>query len=171
MLNNSNIIIMNTQKIIIEAHNANQETVEGYDMISINPKKKEFGSIRFATTNFDTTGGFLNKVRRVHYQSGKIEELIAFVDALGLKIGMDYSTVVPSRLIVEEQNDVFYEGQDAKINPTTGDVVTVNGSEVYRQTRLVPASSNDMDYLLKEGVVKATPVSELTETDIPGLNG
>ena len=160
---------MNTQAIIIEAHNENQTVAEGYPMISINPNKSEFGSIRFATTTFDTTGGFLNKVRRVHYQSGKVEELIAFADALNLKVGMNYSNAIPSRIIVEEQNVPFYENQGAKINPSTGEIVSVNGGEVYRQTRLVPAGSADQDVLLKEGVATKAVASELTATDLPEL--
>ena len=161
---------METQKIIIEAHNADQSTVEGYPMISVNPNKSEYGSLRFATTTFDTTGGFLNKVRRVHFQSGNIEELKAFVDAFDLKLNMDYSTKVPSRIIVEESIVPFYEGQKPKVNPSSGEVVTANGSEVYRQTRLVAAASSDADSLVREKVVQQA-VSELTATDLPEIGG
>jgi hypothetical protein len=160
---------MNTQKIIIEAHNDDQETAEGYAMISVNPNKPEYGSIRLATTTYDTTGGFLNKVRRVHFQSGKVEDLMSFADTLNLKVGANYSEAIPSRIIVEEQNVPFYEGQGAKINPSTGEIVSVNGGQVYRQTRLVNTSSSDQDILLKEGVATKAVASELTATDLPEL--
>jgi hypothetical protein len=158
---------MNTDKIIIEAHNEGQETTAN-GIVSINPNKKEFGSIRLATTSYDMSSGFLNKQRRVHYLAGKVDELEGLVDAYDLKIGGDYSAKFPSRIIVEESATPFYEGQSAKINPSTGEVVMVNGSEVYRQTRLVPAGSADQDSLVKEG--QATTVAELTSEDLPELS-
>jgi len=157
---------MNTDKIIIEAHNEGQETTAN-GIVSINPNKKEFGSIRLATTSYDMSTGFLNKQRRVHYLAGKVEELEGLAYAFEFKIGDDYSAKFPSRIIVEESTTPFYEGQSPKINPSSGEVVTVNGSEVYRQTRLVNADSADQDILVKEG--QAATVAELTSSDLPEL--
>jgi hypothetical protein len=158
---------MKTDKIIIEKSTSDKTEANG--VIGVNPNKPEFGSIMMRTTSWNTDGGFLNKASRVHFLSGKVEELKELCAAFSLNAGDDYSAkVAPSRLIVQESTTPFYDGQAPKINPSTDEIVTYNGADVYRETQLVPASSTQQDLILREGEVVAA-TAELTVNDLPEL--
>jgi len=149
---------MNAHKIIIEK--SKSVTTESNGIIGVNPKKPEFGSIQLATTT-RSFGGFMNKSRTVHFLSGRVEELKELVDEFSLSVGDDFSKKVqPSRLIVKESVTPFYDGQDAKINPTSGEVVTFQGEDIYRETALVGATSLEMDSKLSNDKVGATAGAE-----------
>lgn len=57
----------------------------------------------------------------------------AIVQKLGLKAG----SVVPFDILVEEKTIPAYEGQNPKVNPSTGEVITHEGMPVYEHASLV----------------------------------
>lgn len=149
---------MNAHNIILEK--SNSVSTEANGLIGINPNKPEYGSIQMATTT-RSFGGFMNKSRTVHFLSGKIEELVELVADFDLKVGDDFSKKVqPSRLIIKESTTPFYEGQTAKINPSTSEVVTYQGEDIYRETALVAANSPETDSKLTNDKVGATAGAE-----------
>ena len=107
--------------------------------------------------------GFLQKEVRVGLFKGKTSDL----ELLGLKEGQDFSTVIPVKLVVKESFEPFYPGQEAKINPTTKEVVTSAGAPVYRQTIVVALDSPETDVKLAtdkaEATAPATSAARATE--------
>ena len=146
---------MENHKIIIEKSKSAKTEANG--VIGVNPNKPEYGSIQLATTVFDTSSGFLAKRRTVHFLSGNVSELEELVQAFGLSVGDDYSKkVAPSRIIIKEATEPFFDGQAAKINPSNGETVTHLGSDVYRETVLIPANSDEQDSKLATDKMVAT---------------
>jgi hypothetical protein len=155
---------MNAQVIIIEKSSSVNTTANG--VIGINPNNSEYGSIQMATTKFDF-GNFASAKRVVHFMSGRVSDLENIVKVFDLKIGDDFSKKAqPSRIIVKESITPFYEGQKPKINPETSEIILHNGQEVYRDTDLVAASSQETDQKLSSDKVKvAQTESPFVETN------
>lgn len=161
---------MNAHNIIVE--NSKSVSTEANGIIGINPSKPEYGSIQLATTVFDTSSGFLSKKRTVHFLSGNVEELKELVAAFDIKAGDDYSKkVMPSRIIVRESTTPYYEGQAPKINPSTDEVITSGGKDVYRETALVAAGSSEGDSkLITDKAGAAAGVESPFVEDTEGLS-
>lgn len=160
---------MKAQRIILEK--SNSVSTESNGLIGINPNKPEYGSIQMATT-IRSFGSFASKTRTVHFLSGTVEELKEIVAEFSLSAGDDFSEKVqPSRIIVRESTTPFYDGQQPKMNPSTQEVVTHNGQDIYRETDLVGANSSETDSKLsndKTGVA-ASAASPFVE-DGAGLS-
>ena len=103
--------------------------------------------------------GFLQKEVRIGLFKGKTSDL----EALGLKEGQDFSSVIPVKLVVKESHDPFYAGQEPKINPTTKEVVTSSGAPVYRQTIVVALDSPETDVKLATDKVEVAVPAETTK--------
>ena len=148
---------MNTHKIILEK--SNSVTTEANGLIGVNPNKPEYGSIQMATTTFDFSG-FAAPKRTVHFMSGRVEDLKTIISTFDLAVGDNFSEKVqPSRLIVKESTTPFYDGQQAKINPSTGEEITYRGESVYRETDVVPADSAELDSKLSNDRAAVTATS------------
>lgn len=107
------------------------------------------------------SAGFLQTEKRVGLLKGKTEEIRAL--AAGLKPGDDFSAKrFPVKLVIQESNTPFFDGQTPKINPSTAEIVTSNGSPVYRQTVVVPESMEISDTLL---VTDKEPVTAKMEAN------
>jgi hypothetical protein len=105
--------------------------------------------------------GFLQVDKRVGLFKGNTEDIQKI--ASGLRDGDDFSAkVFPVKLIVKEQTEPFYPGQEPKINPTTGEVVNHKGSPIYRSTFVVSESSTDTDLKLSNDTVSEPAKADLT---------
>lgn len=106
----------------------------------------DFGSIQVKDNSMKLVNGFLTKNNSPAFIRGKYDDL----QAMNLKNGQNLATVLGNKkLIVKEQTTPFYEGQQPKVNPTSGAIVTSNGNPIYRQTELVDENSTECDVLMK----------------------
>ena len=145
-------------KVIVEKPNEDREVVKG--VISINPNNPAYGSIMLSSTEFRLSeGGFMNQEKRVSFISGQIDQLEKFVDSVKLIPECDYSQKVgtPMKLIVLEQTIPFFEGQQSKINPSTGEeLLTADGKLIYRRVALAAESSGEVDNLIQHVTANVT---------------
>lgn len=95
------------------------------EVITQSSNNPEWGTIRVDSENKSFEGGILNVSKRSAFIRGKMSDL----QALGLRDGQ----TLPGKIQKQESFEPFYEGQNPKINPTTGDVVLKNGRETYLQ--------------------------------------
>jgi len=114
----------------------------------------EFGYLRVASSQaVFNDQGFVTTQKRSALIRGKVADL----EALGLKEGQTLSgkiVIVESTTPTNENNPE----QDLKINPKTGEVLTHNGSPIYRVGRYSEAS-NAMDTLLKHDTQEVSVAS------------
>lgn len=92
-------------------------------IITPSTKNLEWGTFRVDSENISMENGILNLSKRSAFIRGKIEQL----NQLGLKAGQS----LPGKIVKRESFEPFYEGQPAKINPTTNEVVLTNGRPTY----------------------------------------
>lgn len=112
----------------------------------------------------DTIGvnsqGFLTEEKRVAWFKGETVKLQKLINTLGLKEGDNFSEkVTPVKLVIKESTTQFYNGQNPKVNPKSGEVITSNGVPVYRQTFVMPVSSTETDVRIT-GDTTTTVVSQ-----------
>ena len=92
-------------------------------VITQNPNKPEFGSIRLDYKTATLSGGFSSIGNRSAFIHGRMEDLEAF----GLKAGQE----LVGKIIKKEKFSPFYDGQQPKINPQTSEQVLTNGRPTY----------------------------------------
>jgi len=120
-------------------------------IITPNPNKPEYGSVRVDQEVKTFTNGFLNRTNRVAFIGGRLEDL----NEMGFKDGQK----LPGKIVVKEQLEPFYEGQGPKINPETDEVLTQDDHPIYRNTYYTE-NMNDQDMLLSHDTVEETVDSE-----------
>ena len=105
-------------------------------VVTKNESKPEFGTIRVDQEITTMENGFLNKSRRSAFIAGKLTDL----QAAGFSEGQE----LPGKIIRTETFEPQYDGHVAKINPTTGATVLVDGKKVYfKDSYTDNASLND----------------------------
>ena len=92
-------------------------------IITPSTKNPEWGTFRVDAENVSMENGILNLSKRSAFIRGKIEQL----NQLGLKAGQ----TLPGKIVKKESFEPFYEGQQAKINPSNGETVLTNGRPSY----------------------------------------
>jgi hypothetical protein len=121
----------------------NPETRELFT-VGYNP---EWCSVRIESTVLENDEGFWNMKTRV----GKIRLQVALAKALIanglLKEGKELP--VPGKIIVRESLEPFYDDQEPKVNPTTGELVLFLDRPVYRQT-VFTSNLAAVDMFIKE---------------------
>ena len=114
----------------------------------------EFGYLRVASSQAAFNDqGFVTMQKRSALIRGKVADL----EALGLKEGQ----VLSGKIVIVESTTPTNESnpeQDLKINPKTEEVLTHNGSPIYRVGRYSEAS-NAMDTLLKHDAQETSVAS------------
>ena len=98
----------------------------------------------------------LNMEKRVTWENISVRN----IDAWDLKVGDDFTmkTGIPCKIVVKESTTPFYEGQNPKMNPSTGEILTKDGMEIYRNSVLT-FDLSDTDSLIKHDVSLETPFS------------
>ena len=92
--------------------------------------------------------GWSNRmVRAIHNATTEI--------AATFKVG----AVVPLDIKIVESTTPAYDGQKAKINPSTSEVITFNGLPVYEHGTLVAKGQGSVTKLAREAAVVADPAS------------
>ena len=92
-------------------------------VVTPSTKNPAWGTFRVDTENVSMENGMFNKSKRSAFIRGKIEDL----NSAGLTVGK----VLPGKIIKRERFEPFYEGQPAKINPSSGEIMLTNGMETY----------------------------------------
>ena len=103
---------------------ADQETGA---IIKQNPIKPEYGSIKFEQKRFNFAGNFISLRNKVCFNNGRMEDLEQFVNLMELKDGTELSGIV----YTIERREPFYPDQTPKINPSTGNLVLIDGLPVF----------------------------------------
>lgn len=106
---------------------------ENGQIVQANPQKPEYGSIGFQQTQFVNKDGFLSHRRRVAFVNGRMADLEAFAQ----KANLQPEKSLPGRIVVEERTTPFYEGQEPKINPSTGQAILCDGALIYSKSTWV----------------------------------
>ena len=129
------------------------------DVVSVSKTNPENGSIMVkAETVTLNDNGFEVEEVRVAFIKGTVENL----RKRNLKPGDDYSVkVTPIKLVVKEQFEPFFPGQEPKKNPKTNEIITSSGAPVYRYTYAVSESSPMVDSKLATDKVGASVQTEV----------
>jgi hypothetical protein len=92
-------------------------------VITPSTKNVEYGTFRVDSEKTSFENGFMNKQKRSAFIRGKISDL----ESLGLRAGQ----TLPGQIVKRESFAPFYDGQNSKINPSTGEVVLKEGKETF----------------------------------------
>lgn len=114
-------------------------------LININENKPEYGSVMvIQTTPTLSDKGFSNNNTRIGFIAGKVTEL----ESLKLVEGANVSDYYGDVKIIHIDSTEREPGMREKINPKTGETITVNGKQVYWKTQVVSADSELKDIKL-----------------------
>lgn len=130
-------------------------------VITKNENKPEFGTIRVDQEFVSMEKGFVNISKRSAFLAGKYEGL----QALGLSEG----ETLPGQIIRKESFTPMFEGQSAKINPSTNEKVLINGKETYFQDEYTEDASAK-DVLLKSTSVNTAVSASKAEANEHSVN-
>jgi hypothetical protein len=93
------------------------------NVITPSSKSPEFGTFRVDTENRSLENGFVNITKRSAFIRGKLTDLAM----LNLSAGQ----ALPGRIQRKESFEPFYENQEPKMNPSTGEIVLTDGKQTY----------------------------------------
>jgi hypothetical protein len=122
--------------------------VEGQqgELIKKSTTKPEWGSMLVMETILTINNGIINPRKRVAAIRAKLVEL----DALNLKEGDDFNKKLAElggkehRIVYTEATAPQYEGQKAKVNPKTSEVIKdIHGAPIYLSASVQLASVED----------------------------
>ena len=123
-------------------------------VITQNPNKTEFGSIRLDYKTATLSGGFSSIGNRSAFIHGRMEDLEAF----GLRAGQE----LVGKIIKKESFSPFYEGQQPKINPQTNEQVLTNGRPTYLEFQYIEdPKAHDMWIEEEEEAVQEVVANEI----------
>jgi hypothetical protein len=131
-------------KVTVAAH------PETGNVITPSTKNVEYGTIRVDSVEVTFNNGLLNKSKRSAFIRGKQDELAELNLVEGSKMA--------GKIVKMEQYTPFYDGQNTKINPTTGEVVLTEGRETYIQF-VFTEDQTETDRFIHSGA----PVEETVE--------
>lgn len=125
--------------------------------VTPNENNSDYGVVRVDSETCTFNKGFLNVEKRTAFVPGKVSNLEMWV-----KLGQPTGKVA-----VHESFQPFYDNQVAKINPSTGEEVKVDGKPVYRKA-FYTEDAADVDILIKATVateIKAATASILSANE------
>ena len=129
-------------------------------VITQNPNKPEFGSIRLDYKTATLSGGFSSIGNRSAFIHGRMEDLEAF----GLTAGQE----LVGKIIKKEKFSAFYDGQQPKINPTTNEQVLTNGRPTYLEFQYTEdPNAHDMWIDEENEVEEEVVVNEIAGQTLP----
>lgn len=140
----------------------NQVTIVAHPQTKkvITPSKNpEYGTIRVDSRTVSMEGGFANVSNRTAFIRGKVKDL----EALGFKEGDN----LPGKIQKQESTTPFYEGQEAKINPSTAEVMKdAQGNDLYLNYVYTEDMNAPVDVLIgAEAVKTAEAEQKVVSTD------
>ena len=97
------------------------------EVVIQNENNPDFGYIRLEQEITSMEDGFLNHTTRSALVGGRYEELN--------EVGFTEGQIFPGKIVVEESLEPFYDNQQPKINPESGEILVKDGRPIYRQSR------------------------------------
>lgn len=126
-------------------------------LIRVNSNKPEYGSLMMITTTLVVGQGFANTKPRVGFLTGRVSDLENIISEYNLREGDDFSAkVAPHRIVtieLKESEVPANKGFRPKMNPTTGELLTKEGEQIYWKTEIVPEGSDLQDRFLQHDIV------------------
>ena len=129
-------------KVTVAAH------PETGNVITPSANNEEYGTVRVDSIETTFKNGFMNKAKRSAFIRGRQVDL----ESLNLKEGSKMN----GKIIKMEQHTPFFDGQDPKINPTTGEVVLTDGKETYLQFEFTDSQEATDRFIYADEVVEET---------------
>lgn len=128
------------------------------NIITPSSNNPEYGTIRVDKSTQSFNNGFFQISNRTAFIRGRITDLTAMVEGLNLSDG----STMEGKIIKRESFNPFYEGQDPKINPSTGEIVLTDGKPTYLEYMFTQDAG-----LTDAWVENVTQASEATEAEMP----
>ncbi len=123
-------------------------------VVTKNADKPEFGTIRVDQEVISMENGFLNKTKRSAFINGKYADLLS----MGYKEGQ----ILTGQIIRKETFEPQFAGHAPKINPTSKEVVLIDGKKVYfKDSFTANMSAQDELILSSSPVTKSVAVNTL----------
>lgn len=141
------------------------KAAKGYNQLYLQKKDSNFVSVRLTSSGFTIgASGIANATNKSALLRLRKEHLNAFLKYAGTsltdssnELTKEMPTTLSGVLQVQESFEPFYEGQSAKINPSTQEVVMMNGKPIYRQTVFL-GDAKAPDYVFVGEVVEEKEV-------------
>jgi hypothetical protein len=149
---------MNAPKLIVSIPR-NEDGTPKHDLIKVSSKNPEWCGILVKSSIMRTsrtkTGGFvIDESTRSAYVQIKTE----VANKLGLHEGSDLNAFGLDLTIArKESREPQYEGHQAKVNPTTGEIVLVDGAPVYMNDYIAPSGTSDELIRANQGASVSAP--------------
>lgn len=120
---------------------------ETNELINVSSKNPEYCSVRVESAVLSNDEGLLVFQTRI----AKVRMQTVLAQALQAKGMLEAGKELPikGKIIIREGKQPFYEGQEPKINPRTGEVIEHIGSPVYRQT-VFTSNDNARDMFIRD---------------------
>lgn len=125
-------------------------------VITVSTNKPEYGTIRLDEETIQFQNNFMNKSRRSVFIRGKVADL----ESLGYKANQ----ALAGKIIKRESFEPFYEGQEPKMNPTTGDIVLKDNKPVYLEF-LYTLDAKAQDVWVESSEEDLDPVAESAQAE------
>ncbi len=91
-------------------------------VVTPSTKNPDWGTVRVDSSTTSFSNGILNKSNRVAFIRGKL------VDLKGFSAGQR----LVGKIIRQTSAEPFFPGQEAVVNPTTGEQMQINGGAYYQ---------------------------------------
>ena len=141
----------NFAKQSVVAHPKTGEVITNFDK-----NGKTYGTVRVDETFLAVENGYTSMKKRTAFITIG-DDVLAFMSPL---IKADAPYPLEGKIVVTESFEPFYEGQEAKMNPTTEEFIRVDGKLVYRNSDFT-TDLNASDSLLRN----SAPSNEVVSTD------
>ena len=125
-------------------------------VITVSTNKPEYGTIRLDEESIQFQNNFMNKSRRSVFIRGKVADL----ESLGYKANQ----ALAGKIIKRESFEPFYEGQEPKMNPTTGDIVLKDNKPVYLEF-IYTLDAKAQDVWVESSEEDLDPVAESAQAE------
>ncbi|MCA0933249.1 hypothetical protein LCM02_12370 [Lutimonas saemankumensis] len=120
--------LLNTQKVV--AHPETGEVITYFSKMDSEGVEKNYGKVRIDEEVLTLTNGYLSPKRRTAFIT--LDDAALRILSPYIKEGQPYP--MEGKIIITESLEPQYEGQDPKLNPSTGKYITSDGFYIYRST-------------------------------------
>ncbi len=133
--------------------------------VAVNSKNDQVFTINTAPSSDGKTRGFFIVEQQVTSMEGgfisqsRRTATLTVEESIGKSLNWKAGQELPGKIVVSESHTPFYDGQEPKINPTTKEVVLVDGKKVYRQSRYTDKMDATDDLLASSTATVAVPTT------------
>jgi len=110
-------------------------------------KNPEYCSVKVQSSVLENDEGFWNMRTRIATIRLQVSLAKSLVEKCLLKNGKELP--IQGKIIIRESFEPFYEGQQVKINPSTGEVILYMNRPIYRQS-IFTSNMDERDMFIKD---------------------